>query len=227
MHSSLRISALLAVVIASSAGAQLPGAPVLQNVWATPGLVGALDFGGSADGSVFAGAVGWTPGSGRFQVSAGIGSRTLTGHGSKAAYGARVAIPLGGASSTFGFAAFAGVGGSGAGKATVPDTTVRGVTLVDSTAWATQVPLGVAVGWRHAFGATHGVSVYATPSYVLYSGGTKTGGLFRTAIGADVGITNAIGATLGIDFGGTHPRGFGGPSATQYGLGLSYAFGRR
>ena len=96
---AIRIAALLGVAIAGAADAQLPGAPVLQNAWATPGLVAAVNLGGGSDGSVYAAAVGWSPGSGRFQLSAGAGAQSRTGTGSKGAYGLRVAVPLGGASS--------------------------------------------------------------------------------------------------------------------------------
>src|SRR4051812_41867342 len=108
---ALRRAAGLAAVTAASAGAQMAGAPILQNVWASPGIVGAVNVAGGGDGSVYAAAGSWTPGSGRFQLSGGVGLQTRTGAGSGAAYGARVAMPFGGASSTFGFAAFAGVGG--------------------------------------------------------------------------------------------------------------------
>jgi len=90
-----------------------------------------------------------------------------------------------------------------------------------------QFPIGAAVGYRKAIGSNHGVSVYATPSYVFFTGGTKTENLFRAAIGADVGITSSFGATAGVEFGQTRPRGFGGPSGTSYGVGVSYAFGRQ
>jgi hypothetical protein len=66
-----------------------------------------------------------------------------------------------------------------------------------------------------------------TPAYVLFSGGTKGGGLFRAALGGDVGITSSLGATLGIEFGGKRPRGLGGPTGSLYGFGLSYALGHR
>jgi hypothetical protein len=229
MKSSLLLSAILTIAVAGSAIAQLPGAPVLQNAWATPGIVGAVNFGGSSDGSVIAGAAGWTPGNGRFQLSGGLGSRTLTGHGSSFAYGARVAMPLfGGGTSAIGIAAFAGIGGSAGAKKQSTDTTPIGtIVTADTTASTTEIPLGAAVGWRHAIGSNHGISVFGTPSYILYSGGSKNGGLFRMAIGADVGITSAIGATVGVDFGGSRARGFGGPSSTQYGIGVSYALGRR
>jgi hypothetical protein len=215
------LATAFSAVVASPtiAGAQIPGAPVLQNAWATPGIVGAVDIAGGSDGTVYAAAASWAPGSGRFQLSGGGGFRTMTDAGSGGVYGARVAIPLGGASSTFGFGAFAGIGGGSAGKPKI--------TFADSTASTTEIPVGAAVGWRHAIGANHGLSVYATPSYVFFTGGTKTDGLVRVALGADVGITKAIGATLGVEFGGTRPRGFGGPSGSLFGLGLSYALGRR
>jgi len=86
--------------------------------------------------------------------------------------------------------------------------------------------------------------VYATPSYVFFSGGGLTtttvvgatvttsttkpkSGLFRTAIGADIGLTRSLGVTLGTEFGATRGKGVGGPSGSLFGLGLSYAFGRR
>lgn len=214
-----RATALLTVLLAFTAGAQIPGAPVLQNAWATPGIVGAVNVAGGSDGTVYAAAGSWTPGSGRFQLSAGGGFRTMTDAGSGGVYGARVAIPLGGASSSFGYGAFAGIGGGSAGKPKIA--------FADSVASTTEIPVGAAVGWRHAISANHGLSVYATPSYVFFTGGSKTSGLVRIALGADVGITKAIGATLGVEFGGKRPRGFGGPSGSLFGLGLSYALGHR
>jgi hypothetical protein len=208
----------------------MPGVPVLQNAWATPGIVAAANFGGGSDGSVYALAGGWTPGSGRFQFSGGVGTRSISGAGSKTVYGLRAAMPFGSSSGTFGFAAFAGVGGGQAVTRTAAGTVKTGPadTLAgDSTSSTTQIPLGAAIGWRRAIGSNHGLSVYATPAYVLFSGGTSTGGVFRVAVGADFGITSAIGATAGVEFGGSRPKGAGGPTGTTYGLGISYAFGRR
>jgi len=199
------------------AHAQIPGAPILQNAWATPGLVGALNFGGGSDGSVYAAAASWSPASGRFQLSGGGGGQTRSGKGSRGVYGVRVAIPFGAAQGSFGFAAFAGLGGGSGGTSAFPDS-------ISST---TEVPIGVGIGWRHAIGANHGLSVYGTPAYVLFSGGSKNGSLFRGSLGSDVGITPSLGATVGVEFGGTRPRGYGGPSGTIFGLGVSYAFGRR
>jgi hypothetical protein len=203
-----------ASLIASALGAQMPGAPVLQNAWASPGLVGAINYGGG-DGSVYAGAASWASSNARFQLSGGFGARSPAGGGgSKSVYGFRAAIPFGGATSAVGFGAFAGIGGG---------QTSKGDTISSNT----EIPVGVAVGWRRAVGASHGVSIYATPSYVYFSGGTNAGGVARAGVGVDLGITKSLGATAGAEFGGTRAKGQGGPTGTLYGIGLSYAFGRR
>jgi hypothetical protein len=49
----------------------------------------------------------------------------------------------------------------------------------------------------------------------------------RVGIGSDIGISPALGVTLGVDFGGTRRATLGGPSGVLYGLGVSYAFRRR
>ena len=217
----VRLASGLVVVASTVMSGQLPGAPVLQNAWATPGIVGAINVGGGSDGNVYAAAASWTPGSGRFQMSAGLGSRSRTDAGSGAVYGVRLAKPIGGsATSSLGFAAFLGVGGGGS------NAEPSSVAPVD-TASTTQIPLGVAIGWRRAMGATRGISVYASPSYTFFSGGSKSGGLVRAAAGVDVGITPALGVTVGAEFGQTRRRAVGGPSGTLYGVGVAYAFGRR
>src|SRR4051812_35585256 len=98
----------------AGARAQMPGAPVLQNSWASPGMVVALDIAGGG-GTLYGGAVGWAPSSGRFQLSAGAGSHSPKGGSSRAAYGVRAAFPvmqmMGG---KLGFGGFVGIGGGGA-----------------------------------------------------------------------------------------------------------------
>jgi hypothetical protein len=199
---------------------QLPGTPVLQNAWATPGLSAAVNVGGGADGATYAGALAWAPRTSRFQLSGGGGVQSTKSDGSRGVYGVRLAVPFGGAASSIGFAGFAGIGGGTNGKKTntLPN---------DSLASTSEVPLGVAVGWRHSVGADHGFSVYAAPAFVLFSGGTKSDGLFRASVGADAGITRALGVTLGVEFGGTRARGLGGPSGSLYAVGVSYSFGHR
>jgi hypothetical protein len=218
----------------SAIGAQIPGLPILQNAWAAPGVVVALDAGSGSGGSTFAGAASWAPAGGRFDISAGAGVHDRSGVGSAGAYGARIATPFGGAASSFGFAAFAGIGGAAA--KTVRDTLLCppgpigsscAITVVDSTSSTTEIPVGASVAWRKTIGATHGISIYATPAYVWLTGGTKNGGLVRVALGADFGITQSLGVTIGADAGGKRPNALGGPSGTQFGAALSYALGRR
>jgi hypothetical protein len=202
----------------SSSAAQLPGAPVLQNAWATPGIVAAIDFASGSDGEVYALAGAWSPTSGRFQLSGGAGSRRFSGVGSRSVFGLRLAVPFGGGpASNFGFAAFVGGGGGAGGKSNA----------ADSLASTSQVPVGAAIGWRRALGANHGVSLYASPSYVFFTGGTKAGGLVRGSVGADLGITASLGLTAGVEFGQTRVRAVGGPSGTLFGVGIAYALGRR
>lgn len=231
------LGCLAAVVFAgSAAGAQMPNAPLLQNVWASPGTVAAFNMAGGTSGSLYGLAGAWTPGSGRFQLSAGAGLQSRTaaqGGGSGIAYGGRLALPLGNAAGSFGFGFFAGVG-SGTQRLERIDTTSAALPTVATTTDTTytntaivQAPIGVSVGFRKAIGATHGVSVYASPSYVFVSGGGRRTGVMRAAVGADVGITQSIGATAGLELGQTRPSGSAGPRGTLWGFGISYALGRR
>jgi hypothetical protein len=233
------LASLFSVVVPTMATGQLPGAPVLQNAWATPGLMGAVNVGGGSDGTVYAAAASWTPRSGRVQVSGGLGSRSRTDEPASAVYGLRVAMPVSGsATSGLGFAAFAGVGGGNS-----QETTAGAVDTISTT----QIPVGAAIGWRRAIGASRGISIYASPSYTFFSGGSASrgisiyaspsytffsggsdgGGLVRAAAGADIGISRSIGLTVGAEFGQTRRRAVGGPSGTLYGIGVAYAFGRR
>ena len=216
-----RLSSLIATSLllfaATEASGQMPGAPVLQNAWTLPGIVAAFNYGGSSDGSVFAAAAAWTPASGHYQLSGGAGGRSVTDAGSSFAYGIRLAVPIYGAASAFGFGAFAGVGGSSTGN----------TAFSDSTASTTQIPVGATIGWRRTIGATRGVSIYGTPAFVYQFGGSESAGLFRMGVGLDVGLSSAFGITAGADFGSTRPRGFGGPSGAQFGIGVSYAIRHR
>jgi hypothetical protein len=210
--------ATLTLISMASARAQLPGAPVLQNAWATPGTVVAIDFGSGSDGEVYALAGSWAPASGRFQLSGGAGPRRFSGVGSRSVFGLRLAVPFGGGpASNFGFAAFLGGGGGAGGKSKT----------ADSLASTSQVPVGAAIGWRRALGASHGVSLYASPSYVFYTGGGKRDGLVRASVAADLGISASLGLTAGVEFGQTRVHSLGGPSGTLYGVGIAYALGHR
>lgn len=214
-HRTLMALAMLAC--ATTAATQMPGTPLLQNAWANPGIVAAFNFGGG-DGSVYAAAASWTTASSRLQLSAGLGLRSRSGAGTKSVYGARLAVPFGGASSAFGFGAFAGVGATATGNAN----------SVDSVATTTAFPIGLAIGWRHALGDSRGISLYATPAYEFLPGSRNSNaGLFRTGVGVDVGIAKALGLTAGVEFGQSRTRAEGGPTGTLFGAGIAYAFGHR
>jgi hypothetical protein len=198
--------------VVSPTHAQLPGAPVLQNAWATPGMVVALDIaGGSAgSGSTYAGAIGWTPGNGRFQFSGGAGMQTGAGTSSRGVFGARVAMPITQMmAGNLGIAGFVGVGGGAGGSK-------------DSTRITSVVPVGVAVGYRRAIGgAGRGFSVFADPDYQFQSASKTKKGFFRVGVGVDAGITSRFGVTLGLESGATAAKGLAGPHGTTYGLGVS------
>jgi len=212
---TLRLAAIAAVMLAASSAAQMPGTPTLQNAWAAPGAVAAFNFGGGPEGQTYAGAVSYAPSSAKLLFAAGYGWRNGSGTTQSGVYGFRLAFPFGTTTGSFGFAAFAGVGGG-------PTVTIR-----DTTSSTTELPIGLSVGWRRFFGGSQGFSIYATPNYVFYSGGTSNGNLMRVGIGSDIAISSAIGVTLGVELGGTRAPTLGGPSGVLYGVGVSYAFKRR
>ena len=212
------LAIIAVVVLPSRLAAQLPGTPVLQNAWASPGVVVALDVGGgsgTSHGSTFAGAAAWAPGSGRFQLSAGGGMNSGSGTASRAVYGVRVAAPLkemmGG---NLGFAAFIGAGG--------------GASSVKDSLRANQiVPVGLAVGYRRAVGTGgSGFSLYADPNYQYQSGLKNKKGFFRVGLGLDAGITSRFGVTVGLESGANAAPGFVGPHGSMFGIGASMKLGR-
>ncbi len=229
----LRLAAIGAVLLAASSSAQMPGTPTLQNAWAAPGAVAAANFGGGPEGQTYAAALSYTPTSGKVLLAGGYGWRNGLGTTQSGVYGLRLAFPFGKATSSFGFAAFAGVGGGPqvtTSRAVVVSSGIGGsseIVVTDTVSSNTQVPIGLSIGWRRFFGGAQGFSLYATPNYVFYSGGTSNGGLMRVGIGSDVAISPAFGVTLGIDLGGTREAALGGPSGVLYGVGVSYAFRRR
>lgn len=222
-HLSAATALVCLAAIPSGAAAQMPGVPTLQNAWANPGLTAAVNYGTGGGSSTIGGAVAWAPRSGRFQLSAGVGSRDADVGGRGTAYGFRAAMPVfsfaGGA---LGVAGFAGVGG--AWEPDAATATEQGGSIV-------QVPLGVGVGYRKAFSFIRGVSLYATPFYSYnrrtVGDSTVSVGVFRASAGMDVGVTNRIGVTAGAEFGGAADPDEPGPTGAVWGVGVSYAFGRR
>jgi hypothetical protein len=202
------------LAIGPSAAAQMPGAPVLQNAWAAPGTVIAIDIAGGK-GTLYGGALGWAPSSGRFQLSAGAGVHNPTGGGSRGVYGARVALPLMQImGNKLGIAGFVGIGG-GATKAG------------DTTSSKSILPVGLAVGYRQPIGtAGRGVSAYLDPNYQFHSGTAGNKGYFRVGGGVDFGVSARFGITLGFESGTNAKAGEVGPASGLYGVGVSMKLGR-
>jgi hypothetical protein len=209
-------AALLPVVGAAPCGAQMPGQPVLQNAFGNPGITVAANFGIGNDVKGYGGAAAWAPGSARFQLSAGAGVLDPDRADAERAFawGARAMVPvLRRAAGALGLAAFAGVGGTKSG----------GVTQL-------AVPVGAAVGYRRALGASRVISLYAAPFYnqvrVSGDGGSETGGTFRVSAGLDVALIPALGLTAGYETGATAKDGDPGPQGGVFGVGVSYALRR-
>ena len=204
----------LALTIPSTASAQMPGAPVLQNAWAAPGIVVALDIAGGS-GTLYGGAIGWAPASGRFQLSGGAGVNDPKEGGSRAVYGARVAMPIMQLmAGKLGIAGFVGIGGGGA-------------KTNDTTSSKTVIPAGVGIGYRHAIGtAGRGISAYVDPNYQYHSATAGNAGYFRIGGGIDIGISARFGVTVGFESGATAKAGDPGPTGGLYGVGVSMKLGR-
>ena len=210
------ILALAALAAPSTAAAQMPGVPVLQNAFASPGVAAALNVGSADDARTYALAGSWTPGSARFVVSGGAGLLTPTeGDGDNAvAWGARVAAPIPRpAAGNLGLALFVGVGGAD----------------VDAGAM-TQLPVGVAVGWRWALGATRAMSIYGAPfyqwSWMKVEDESMRAGHVRVSAGLDFALAPSWGVTAGLEAGQTAEETEPGPTGLGFGIGLSYTFGR-
>lgn len=198
--------------------AQLPGAPVLQNAFANPGLTVAGNYADGEGTTLGALALAYSPGAGRFQFSGGVGRLDVDGlDGAMTAWGARFAIPLLSlAGGRIGVAPFAGLGGG----------SMDDVKLF-------QVPAGVGAGWRTALGTSRALSVYATGTY-LWSRVTETvvdaperkvsNGRVRFAVAADVTVIRNLGLTLGYELGSEAKEGEAGPAGSIVGIGLSWAF---
>lgn len=220
MSSASRLCAALVVlvVLAAPLPAQMPGVPVLQNAFSNPGLTAGANVGSSDAGAAYGAALSYAPGSGRFQVSGGIGVHTYKALEIKSTptYGVRGAYALpwpGGGNGSFGTAAFVGFGG-----ATSDDIRIS------------TIPVGAAVSYRRALGATRAVSVYATPFYewvrtTLGDADEVSESRFAASLGADVTVMPRLGATIGYQFGlGGGGSGEDGRSKSAFGLGVSWAF---
>lgn len=203
-------------VIAASAGAQVPAAPVLQNAFNNPGLAFAANFGSGTGQSFFGAAAAYGLG-GRFQASGAAGAQRANGS-TRGAYGLRLAAALWSSSSgALGAGGFAGVGGA-------PSTRINGVTT--NTA-ITSVPVGLSIGYRRPIGTTRGISVYGSPLYRWTRsdslGTIVSSGSMRGAVGLDFAWSPSIGITAGGEFGGKS----GTADSGLFGVAVSFVPGRR
>lgn len=194
-------------------GAQMPSVPVLQNGFVSSGMTLAIDYGAGTGSNAYAFAAGWGPASGRFQLSGALGGVRPDTGGTWTAYGGRVSIPLyTAATSRFGVAAFAGLGGARR------DTT----SLV-------RIPVGIGAGYRIAFGETRGVAAYAAPFFVwsrLSERGTRAQGdnRMRGSVAVDLVLTRNFGVTAGYEFGSGSAGNALGTDNGLFGAAVSYAF---
>lgn len=229
-HTVLIAGALLGATLLGgvrAAAAQLPELPVLQSGFTRPGLAAAVNYGTGDETSTVALAGAWTPASGRFQLSGGVGLLEPPGDASsRPTAGVRVALPVPTPwtrepTSAFGLTAFGGVGGAWRDEENL-----------------LQFPVGVGLGYRRAIGASRALALYATPFYTFIrrtaddetDGGeavdedAKRSNLFRTAVGVDFTLTAKMGVTAGYEFGSNAETGRPGPTGGIFGIGLSYAF---
>lgn len=219
-------TAFVALTVSSAVPclAQMPATPVLQNAWANSGITVAGDYGNAKDATAVAGALAWSPVQSRFQLSAGAGIVRSDSGGSRAGYGARLAIPVRSfASGSIGAAIFGGVG-----------VTSRLIHQASATQRVTlsSFPIGVAFGFRHSLGSTRGVSVYVSPFYLISrqtgdSLAQPTSGSIRASLGVDATIAPQIGLTLGYEAGATAADRHPGPIGGIFGVGISYALHRQ
>lgn len=205
---------VIALAVPATIAAQMPGVPVLQNAFTAPGVVAAVNGGAIDQERAFALAGSWTPGSGRFVLSAGGGMLSPEVGEDAFAWGVRLAAPLPRPSSgNFGVGLFVGVGGAN------PDA-----------GSLTRIPAGVSFGWRRGIGATRALSLYAAPFYdwtrATVDDETLTAGHIRFSTGLDLAFSPSWGVTVGLEAGQEADVDEPGPTGIGYGLGLSYAFGR-
>mgnify|MGYP003575269213 CR=1 FL=1 len=196
IHKSLAAGIAGAVLTLSSASAQIPGAPVLQNAFANPGLAFAANFGGGGGQSLFALAAGWGMGSGRILLSGAAGAQR-TNEATRGAYGARASMTVWtSAGGGPGGAVFAGVGGA--------PRTSNEAGMTNPAIFT--IPAGITAGYRRNIGTNRGISAYVSPMYrwarvSTDDNATASEGNFRVAVGLDFSFNPSLGVTAGAEMG--------------------------
>ena len=203
----------VALALPAAAGAQMPGLPVLQNAFANPGITIAVNAGYSETAIAYGAAGAWAPGNARFVISVGAGALSPEEGETAGAAGARVSMPvLSFMEDALGVAVFAGAGGASREEWRQVD-----------------VPAGVGIGWRRAFGVSRGISIHAAPmvrwSRNSIEGGSSTSAtLFRIAAGVDVTLGAKFGVTVGVESGGRDEEAAPALARNVGGIGVSYVF---
>lgn len=207
------LALMMVLALPATAAAQMPGLPVLQNAFVNPGITVAINAGYSEDAIGYGAAAAWAPASGRFVLSAGAGAVSPDEGQTAAAAGARVSMPV----KTFledalGVAVFAGAGGASRDEWRQID-----------------LPVGIGIGWRRAFGVSRGISVHAAPmvrwTRNSIDGGSSTSAtLFRVSAGVDVTLGTSFGVTLGVESGGRDVQAAPALARNVGGIGVSYVF---
>lgn len=199
-----------APVLAPEARAQIAGLPLLQSPFVAPQRAVGLNASRGDSLTVAGIASGWTPRSGRLQVSGGVARVGRDERDAGYAVGARFYLPL---KTLLGESVAVGVMVGAGGER------VGGGTVIAA-------PIGASVGYRRALGATRAFAVYATPFY-SYTGARNpraSSSVFRFAVGADVVVVPRVGLTAGYEAGGEPAADAPGVRSPVTGLGLSYAF---
>ena len=217
---SLKGAATSTLLFAGVAGAQVPGAPVLQNAFINPGLAIAANFGGSGQ-NYFGAAAAWGMSGGKLQLSGAAGAQRARG-ATRGAYGGRAAYSVwtssGGA---LGAAAFAGIGGAPRTK------TNNAGTIVVTNPAVMSMPVGASIAYRRALGS-RGFSLHAAPFYAWTktdSAAAVSSSAFRVSAGLDFAVSPSFGVTVGGET-GAGKKG-SASRAGIFGAAITFVTGRR
>src|SRR5690349_20457368 len=142
-----------AALLPRALAAQMPGLPVLQSAFPNRGVTAGLNYGSSSTERAYGAAAAFATIGSRFAASLGLGvlDPTEAGLSSRTTAGLRIAVTgprfL---DRTVGVAGFAGICGSA---------------RKDEQPGLTNIPVGLAVTWRHAIGESRGIALSAAPFY--------------------------------------------------------------
>jgi hypothetical protein len=221
--------------------AQLPGIPAAPSAFVRPGIAVAANAGVEQNALVdgdgtgrrarwtYGGAVGYAPGSARWQLVGGVAAQSW-GDGYRdpaTAFGARGGWSVW-RNARFGATAVGGIGFARA-KLEVPENAAAADS--DDVVTVRQIPIGAAVGMRGALGATRAWAVSIAPQFVFYSlsfaDDAVTASRARVSVLAEAALTQRLGLAVALEDGARASGGDPGPRGTTLGVALSFALGGR